>query len=262
MNLDVNKLQETLCSLMCAEVKLRPKNGKLLLVETPFFFADGDPYQIFIKEMPGGIIRLTDMGHTMMHLSYENDIDKFKEGTRGKIFEQIKAETFIEENNGEFFIETQTENLGFNIFRLGQALTKINDLTFLNRARSESTFYEDLQEQLYRVVGEDKVIKDFYYEDMENARDYPIDYRIEGKYSSPLFLFGIPNRDKARLTTIILERLLRSKADFDSLLIFSDQGAIPKQDLARLSNAGGEMIASLDAEADFSRKLLRKINLN
>ena len=103
--------------------------------------------------------------------------------------------------------------------------------------------------------------KDYYYEEIENARDYPIDYRIEGKYS-PLFLFGIPNRDKARLTTIILERLLRANADFDSLLIFSDQGIIPKQDLARLSNAGGEMIASLDAEADFTRKLVKKVSLN
>jgi hypothetical protein len=259
MNLDINKLQETLCTLMCAEVKLKPKNGKLLSIETPFYFADGDPYQIYIKEMPGGILRLTDMGHTIMHLSYENDIDKFREGTRGKIFDQIKAETFIEEDNGEFFIDTPMENLGFSIFRLGQALTKINDLTFLNRARAESTFYEDLQEQLYRVVGEEKITKDYYLEQMPNARDYPIDYRIEGRHS-PLFLFGIPNRDKARLTTIVLERLNNNKADFESLLIFSDQGSIPKQDLARLSNAGGEMIASLDAESDFSRKLMRKIN--
>ena len=144
---------------------------------------------------------------------------------------------------------------------MGQALTKINDLTFLNRARAESTFYEDLNEQLFKIIGEDIVKKDYYYEEMENSKDYPIDYRIDGKHA-PLFLFGIPNRDKARLTTIILERLLRAKADFDSLLIFSDQGTIPKQDLARLSNAGGEMIASLDAEADFSRKLLRKVNFN
>jgi len=261
MNLDLNKLQETLCSLLCAEVKIQPKNEKLFAIETPFYFADGDPYQIYIKEMPGGIMRLTDMGHTMMHLSYENDIDKFREGTRGKIFEQIKAETLIEEDNGEFFIETSTENLGFNIFRLGQALTKINDLTFLNRARAESTFYEDLQEQLFRIVEEDRVKKDYHYEEMENAKDYPIDYMIKGKHA-PLYLFGIPNRDKAKLATIVLERLTRAKADFDSLLIFSDQGAIPKQDLARLSNVGGEMIASLDAEADFSRKLTRKISLN
>ena len=77
--------------------------GKLLSIETPFYFADGDPYQLYIKEMPGGILRLTDMGHTMMHLSYDNDVDKFREGTRGKIFEQIKVETFIEEDNGELY---------------------------------------------------------------------------------------------------------------------------------------------------------------
>ena len=261
MNLDIKLIEEKLCSLMCAEVNIRPKNGKLALIETPFFFSDGDPYQIYIKEMPGGVIRLTDMGHTMMHLSYENDIEKFREGTRGKLFDQIKAETSVFEDNGEFFIDTPIANLGFNIFRLGQALTKINDLTFLNRARAESTFYEDLQEQLFKIVGEEKVKKDYFYENMDNANDYPIDFRIEGK-SSPIYLFGIPNRDKARLTTITLERLLRVNADFDSLLIFSDQGSIPKQDLARLSNAGGEMIASLDAETDFSRKLLRKVSLN
>jgi len=261
MNIDIKKLEDNLCNLLCAEINLRPKNEELVLVETPFYFADGDPYQIYIKEMPGGVIRLTDMGHTMMHLSYENDISKFREGTRGKLLEHIKSETFISENEGEFYIETTIESLASNIFRLSQALTKVNDLTFLNRARAESTFYEDLKEQLLNIVGEEKVVEEYYYEDMENSTDYPIDYKIEGKYA-PLFLFGIPNRDKARLTTIVLERLLRAKADFDSLLIFSDQVSIPKQDLARLSNAGGEMIASLDAEADFSRKLTRRVSLN
>ena len=261
MNLDLEQLQAKLCSLMCAQVTLRQKSNTLLAIETPFFFADGDPYQIYLKEMPNGILRISDMGHTMLHLSYDNDVTKFREGTRGKIFEQIKAETEISEDDGEFYIETQVENLGYNIFRLGQALTKINDLTFLNRARAESTFYEDLKEQLQKIVGEEKLVRDFFYDGIENSQDYPIDYKIEGRHA-PLFLFGIPNRDKARLTTIILERLLRAHADFDSILIFLDQGIIPKQDLARLSNVGGEMVASLDAESDISRKLLRKVDLN
>jgi ribosomal protein S8 len=261
MNLDIEKLQASLCTLLCAQIALRQKNENLLAIETPFFFPDGDPYQIYLKEMPNGIFRLSDMGHTMLHLSYDNDVSKFREGTRGKLFDQIKAETFLEEEDGEFYFETQIENLGFSLFRLGQALTKISDLTFLNRARAESTFYEDLQEQLLRIVGEENVVKDYHYSEMENSHDYPIDFKINGKYA-PLFLFGIPNRDKARLTTIILERLLREKADFDSILVFSDQATIPKSDLARLSNVGGEMIASLDAESDFSRKLLRKVSLN
>jgi len=163
------------------------------------------------------------------------------------------------EDAGEFYFETPANKITANIFRMGQALTKLNDLTYLNRARTESTFYDDLHEQLGRLISEEKVQKEYYYEGIENPQDYPIDYRIEGKYS-PLFLFGIPNRDKARLTTIILERLLRAEADFESLLIFSDQQSIPKADLARLSNAGGEMIASLDAESDFARKLSRRVN--
>jgi Domain of unknown function DUF1828 len=205
--------------------------------------------------------RTSDMGHTFMHLSYENEVDKFREGTRGKIFSQILSEFSINEDNGEFYVETGINNLVMNLFQLGQALTKINDLTFLNRARAESTFYEDLQESLYKIIPEQKIKKDFIYEPMENAKDYPIDFFIEGKYN-PLYVFGIPNKDKARLTTIILERLLRSEVNFDSLLIFADQTIIPRPDLARLSNTGGEMIASLDAVDDFNRKLLRKVESN
>jgi hypothetical protein len=196
-----------------------------------------------------------------MHLSYENEVDKFREGTRGKIFYQILAESLISEDNGEFFVETNIDNLVLNLFRIGQALIKINDLTFLNRARAESTFYEDLQESLYKIIPEQRIKKDYIYESMENAKDYPIDFFIEGRYN-PLYVFGIPNKDKARLTTIILERLLRAEAVFDSLLIFADQTSIARPDLARLSNTCGEMIASLDAVDDFSRKLLRKIDLN
>lgn len=258
MNFNIQQLQENLCSLMCSEIKVEPKSDKLLKVQTPFYFSDGDPYQIYIKEMPGGIMRLTDMGHTLMHLSYENDVDKFREGTRGSLLGQIISENLVNEEKGEFFIDTDSGNLVTSLFRMGQALTKITDLTFLNRARSESTFYEDLNESLFKIIDSEKIHKEYIYPEMDNSNDYPIDYYIEGKHA-PLYVFGIANKDKARLTTIVLEHLLRSTTDFDSLLIFANQENIPRTDLARLSNTGGEMIASLDATDDFKRKLLRKV---
>lgn len=258
MHFNVQQIQQSLCNLMCSEIKVESKNDKLLRIETPFYFSDGDPYQIYIKEMPGGIMRLTDMGHTLLHLSYDNDADKFREGTRGILFNQILSENFINEDKGEFFTDTNFENLVNAIFRIGQTLTKITDLTFLNRARAESTFYEDLNESLFKIIASEKIQKDYLYSGMDNNADYPIDYFIEGKHS-PLYVFGIPNKDKARLTTIVLEHLLRATTNFDSLLIFANQENIPRPDLARLSNTGGEMIASLDATDDFKRKLLRKV---
>ncbi|MGV9012217.1 MAG: hypothetical protein ACOH13_06445 [Flavobacteriales bacterium] len=43
------------------------------------------------------------------------------------------------------------------------------------------------------------------------------------------------------------------------MLIFADQDDLPRPLLARLSNVGGEQIASLDARDDLERKILRKV---
>ena len=74
-----------------------------------------------------------------------------------------------------------------------------------------------------------------------------------------MFLFGVGNKDKARLTTIILERLIRHQADFESLIVFQDFDSIPKNDAKRLMNVAGEMISSLDAKDDLSRKILKRV---
>ena len=95
-------------------------------------------------------------------------------------------------------------------FRFGQALTRIHDLTFLSRSRVRSTFYDDLADFLKSRIDEDKIKADYLPEGLPNPEAYPVDYRIEGRYDRPLFLYGIPNRDKARLTTIILSHFHRN----------------------------------------------------
>ncbi len=246
-----------ICDALCADVNIYPKENNSFFIETPFAFNDGDTYSIYLQQLPSGGFRITDYGHTLMHLSYENDIDKFYKGTRNKIFEQIISEMNLEEKEGVFYMDTSKEDIGSTLFRFGQAITKIHDITFLNRFRVESTFYDDLKEFLFNIVPSNNITENYIQETMPNAKDYPVDYRIKGK-DLPLFVFGIPNRDKVRLTTIILEHLLREKTEFDNLLVFSDQSTLPRSDLARLSNVGGEMVASLDAQDDLRRKILKR----
>jgi hypothetical protein len=259
MHIKIDDLQKKICSILCADVQLVQKQEDLLMLQTPFSFADGDLYQIYLKELPSGSLRMTDCGHTLMRLSYENDIDKLQEGSRGKVFQEILAELDVNEDNGELYLDSSSDNIGINLFRFGQAITKINDITFLNRARVESTFYGDLYDHITKIIDEDKITKDYIYSGLPHANNYPIDFKIEGKDNTPLFLFGISGRDKARLATIILEWLHRNKASFESFLVFSDQSNIPRADLARLSNVGGEQVSSLDAQEDLHRKLSRKI---
>jgi hypothetical protein len=256
VTLKIDLLEEKLCKALCGEVKLRRTPQGLLQLITPFTFSDGDAFQLYLEEGSAGSLRLNDYGHTFMHLSYDNDLDKFREGTRRTILDQLLAESGVREEEGKLVLDTSIEDIARDVLRFGQALTRIYDLTFLNRARVATTFYEDLKELLYELVDESKITPNFVLPDQPNAQDYSIDYRVEGKRGH-LFLLGIGSRDKARLATIVLEHWLRYGVEFDSLLIFQDQQDVPRADLARLSNAGGEMVASLDAVEDLKRKLLK-----
>ena len=115
------------------------------------------------------------------------------------------------------------------------------------------------QRWLTSTVDEKRIQRDHLLPDLPNAEAYPIDYRMEGKSGGQVFLYGVPNRDKARLTTIILSHFHRNHLDFDSILVFSDQAETPRMDLARLSDVGGDMVSSLASSEDFRRKVERRI---
>lgn len=252
--------EKALCEQLCAHVKIHRRPDKPVILETPFTYPDGDHYPLYLSETRTGGVRISDGGHTLMHLSYENDVDKFFEGTRRVLLDQVVGEQGVkfDEQNGQFYIESPVVGISEAAFKLGQALSRVYDLTFLNRSRVASTFYDDLQEQITNVIPEERVKRNCSVQGLPNGEYYPVDFLIESPNSPQLFLFGIPTRDKARLTTIFLQYYLQNSIEFDSLLVFENQEEMPRSDLARLSNVGGEMIASLNAEDDFRRKLRKK----
>jgi hypothetical protein len=66
----------------------------------------------------------------------------------------------------------------------------------------------------------------------------------------PLYLFGVPNRDKARLATIVLQQLNSANLDFNSMVVFQNATDIPHRDLNRLMSAANDMVASIYSSDD------------
>jgi hypothetical protein len=253
-----SELESTLCRALCGSVTVAQRPNGLWRVDTPWTFPDGDGYSIYISPAPTGGLRISDQGLTLMRLSYENDLNKLREGTRGRLLAQVLADSGLMENDGEFFLDSTADDLGANVMRLGQGLTRVHDLTFLNRIRVESTFYEDLREKLQSLVGSERLTEGYVVPGVANGRDYQVDYFIQGG-TIPLYLFGVPNRDKARLATIILQHLIGARQDFNSMIVYQNMADLPRPDLSRLTNAANDMIDSLDATDDFERKLLRRV---
>ena len=255
MVLDFPLLEKTLCERLCAKVAVHKRDDGTLMLDTPFTFPDGDQYPIYLTETRTGGVVLSDQGHTLMHISYEHDVDAFLEGTRAALLEQVVREAGMRERAGVFSVEVAPEQLAEAVFQFGQALTKVYDLTFLSRAHVASTFYEDPKATLFSMIDAEDIEADYAPPDIPDGNSYRVDYRLWGRRERPVFLYGVPNRDKARLTTIMLLHFLLHKLSFESVIVFEDQQEIPRHDLARLTNVADTAVASLDAQDDLQRKL-------
>ncbi|MDX8379203.1 MAG: hypothetical protein R8K48_04040, partial [Gallionella sp.] len=104
------------------------------------------------------------------------------------------------------------------------------------------------------LAGSNKVHRNWVIPELSNAGDYPVDAMIEtGR--APLFVFGVPSSDKAKLVTIILQHLNATNIAFDSLVIYQDMEFVPRGDQRRLVNVANDMIDSLDSRDDLARKI-------
>lgn len=127
---DMNRLREHLHEHLYGDLTVDRRPDGELMVRTPFEFPDGDRYPIHLLELPsGGGLRLSDRGHTLMHISYEHDVDTFMEGPKGRLLDHVMAESGLRWEGGAFCLDTTLEGLPKAVFRFGQALTRIHDLT-------------------------------------------------------------------------------------------------------------------------------------
>lgn len=251
--LDTNILREAIRRSWCAPVEVKPAEGGRLFISTLFEFDDGDSYAIYAEPSPEGGIRLTDCGSTLMRLSYTLDVGTLRDGLRAELKGRVLDAGGVRDDDGQLVIDCVAEDLGRALASMVRVITRVTDIEFLNKARVQATFLEDLGSAIGRIVP--KTVQRYVHPVV--GEDYPVDWMIEGK-TDPVFVFGIANQDKARLATIVLQAFILSGVSFDSILVFDDQAQIPRCDLARLSNVGGEQVSSLLAIEDLERKIRRR----
>jgi len=186
-----------------------------------------------------------------MRLSYENDLSRLLSGARERLYLAILEESGLKEDDGELFTEVALDGLVTGLFALAQGVLRVEDLGLWTRTRVESTFSDDLRTLLRSIVGAEELIENYEVPGLPNAESYPVDFCIKTS-GVPLYIFGIQNKDKARLTTIILQHLAKHQQDFNSMVVYSDVDEIPKADTKRLMNAANDAVASID-DADVIR---------
>ncbi len=219
-------------------VEKRPGIFQLL---APFYHEDGDMLEIYIERLEdNGTVRISDHGMTVMRLSYEYDIDT---PNKRRIFDKMLTENQLMEKDGRLYLETGLESLYPSVLQFAQTVAKVSNMRHFKREVIKSLFYEMLDEfiteQLVRFRPESKVLP------IEQRDDLEADYSFK-LFSRPLYLFGIKDDTKARLSAISCLEFQRAKIPFKSIAVHEDFEALSKKDRKRITSAVDKQFVDLD----------------
>jgi hypothetical protein len=259
--IDVDSIRNEICKSFCRDVLIEPFSGNAradngdvqLAVHLPLVGRDGDGIVAYLSQTVTGW-RLSDNGMTLMRLSYENDLGRLLSGARERLFRTVLSESHLQQDNGELFIEVPADSLMRGLLLLGQGCIRVEDMGLWTRTKVESAFNDDLRRALHRLLPSDDCVENFQVPNVPDAATYPVDYFIKTP-GKPLYLFGVHNKDRARLVTIILQYLTAHASIFDSMVVYSELNDVPEADSRRLLAAANDIVPSINETAILEQKI-------
>jgi hypothetical protein len=247
----MNEILNIIKSSFNDRINIREKRPGIYQLIIPLYHEDGDMIDIFIEKKNEKIF-LSDFGMTLMRLSYSYEIDTPNKET---IFQKILSENRLDESNGNITFLTKKETLYSDVLHVAQAFMKIGSMRYFKREVVESLFYELLNEIIT------KELTDFY----PREHVFPIPERddLEADYEftpngSPVYLFGVKDSAKARLSTISCLEYQRANLKFKSFIVHEDFEKLSKKDRTRLTSACDKQFISLDDFREHARIFLEK----
>jgi len=228
---------------LSSEIRLVGEGTGRFRVSTPFRFDDGDHLCVVLKRDSGGWV-LSDEGHTFMHLTYEMEEKRLRQGTRQKLISNALSVFSVQDRKGELVLPVDHDHYGDALYSFVQALLKITDVTFLNRERVRSTFLEDFRSFLSESVAANRRVFDWHDVERDPEGNYSVDCRINGMHR-PILVYALPNDDRTSVATISLLKYENWGVTCRSLGIFEDQETINRKALARFTDVCGKQFSSL-----------------
>ena len=222
-------------------IRFVEKRSGIFQLIAPFYHEDGDMLEIYLEGLKeNGKIRISDHGMTIMRLSYEYEIDT---PNKRRIFEKMLAENRLLEKDGRLYLEADLDVLYPSVLQFAQAVGKVSNMKLYKREVIKSLFYELLDEfineQLVRFQPEPKVLP------IPERDDLEVDYSFKG-FPRPLYLFGVKDDTKARLTTISCLEFHRADIPFKSVAVHEDFEGLSKKDRKRITSAADKQFVDLD----------------
>jgi len=236
----MEKILENIKTNFNDQVKISEKRTGIYQLYLPIYHEDGDMMDLFLVPKGKDKYVLCDYGLTLQRLSYTYDVDT---ENKESILQKIIIENGLNDEEGNISLVTKPNSVFNDIMQITQAFAKIGSMKYFKREVVESLFYEILDEYIETELQEYKPKKKVL--PMHERDDLEVDYQFSPN-GHPVYLFGVRDATKARLSTISCLEFQAHKLDFKGWVVHEDFEKLPRKDKTRLTNACDKQFTSLN----------------
>lgn len=231
LNLDILKKEFN-------SIDFREKRPGIFKVILPYFYEDGDMYDVFIEEH-GSKIRISDYGLTIMKLSYNFEFDTPR---KAEILQNIVTQNrcFIE--RGCIYLDVTPTQFNCGIYQFVQTISKVSTMEIISRESIKSYFYDYLNTFVMERFKKYNITANTA--PMNN--ELIVDYVIPTSNQKPIYLFGVNDDTKASKVVIACLHFINNKIPYQSLVIHEDSSNLSKFNQKQLMNTADKQYASLE----------------
>ncbi len=246
------ELMQALSAGFQEHVRIKMRRPNLYQVFCPFYHSDGDMMNVYVSRQ-GDSFLIQDMGTTLMHLSYDFDLNT---DNKRKLFQEILANYMVqEETSNLYLIANSIEELFPTVMQLITVITKVSDLNFLKKETIKSLFYEMFDTFIVEKFEKHNLVKNWQPE-FDKKQEYLSPYAFVKDSKKPVSIFPILNDDRCSETTIILLKYETAGVQADSIAVFEDQTQINRKRLAQLSDTVGKQFSSFEMNQEKIEKYI------
>lgn len=158
-------------------VSLRARRPSLYQVSLPAYLGDGDGATVFVEQLDNDHVRMTDLGHTLMRLSYTRKIDE----TCSRAVERLAHLHGFTLLDGAITCDVAKDEILAGILGLVQieAEAEASIVVATTRLQRSEKFRAEVKKVLTTLFGS-KCVLDYHTEDDPDGL-YSIDAKIEGR---------------------------------------------------------------------------------
>lgn len=235
-------------------VAFRRRRSDLVQIMVPIYHEDGDMVDIYLDESGPSGPRVTDLGKTIMRLSYEYDLDT---DNKQRIFRQMVTEQGLDEDEGVLSLAAEPAELYSAVLQLAYAVAKVGAMRYFGREVVASLFYEQLEEFIDAELSQFGPRKN--YVPIPDRDDLETDFAFVDAGPVPVFLFAVKDSNKARLAALSFLEYQRVPLLYRGYVVHEDFASLPAKDRTRITSAADKQFTDL---SDFKSHAARLFHLD